>query len=366
MPNFLSITLLCIAAAVFAETNTEGTSPGGGTGAATNGATNDFFDEMIYEERPGFESVKELSASVNEDIIIQIATTNFNTYVRINGFDTNALTFLQVTRDDTRSQLMFKAVREGIASVSVDLIEDLSVTARTTYRITVKKALESKTNAAAVGKKDKDTEERKQYQIAMDLFKAKAYTEARALFSTIAQKYPSSEYGAKSAIALGDIAYAQNNYQEAIGAYTRVGTITGIPASERDRSQLALGLCYRALKDNQKALSAFLTLERMSPDGQYAGNALYYAALVLNDTKNRAQAIETLKRALAKHKSYELRPESVYLLASIYDKGGSDVRNLTEAYKQYGEYASKYPAGVHITEAIARRAYLEKHFINLR
>lgn len=361
MPNFHSLLLIFIAAAVWAQTNTNAPAPG-----ATNGTTNDFFDEMIYEERPGFESVKELAAAVNEDIIIQTATTNFSTYVRINNFDTNMLSFQQQTRDALRSQLIFKALREGTASVTVDLIEDLSVTARTTYRITVKKGLEERTNAAPAGKKDKDTEERKQYLTAMELFRAKAYDEAKVMFTSIAQKYAASEFGAKSAIAIGDIAYAQGNYQEALAAYTRAASAAGIPVPERDRAQLSLGLCQRALKDNQKALSAFLILERMSPDGQYAGNALYYAALTMNDMKNRAQAIETLKRALAKHKSYELRPESVYLLASIYDKGGSDVRNLTEAYKQYGEYVAKYPAGAHITDAITRRAYLEKHFINLR
>ncbi|MBI4978394.1 MAG: tetratricopeptide repeat protein [Spirochaetes bacterium] len=351
---FRNLTAIIIAAAVLAaQTNTN---------SVTNAAAESLFQEMTYVESGITGELKEITTAMGDDIMLQIVTTNFSSYVRLTEIDTNYLEFVSMTRDKMRSQLLLKAHKEGTAQVSVELIEDLTVRSATTYRVTITPP--TKRETAVVGKKDKDTEDRRYYLIAMDLFKARAYAEAKEMFNRVVQKFTGTEFSGKSINALGDIAMAQSNYSEALANYKR-GSETGTGA-ERERSLLSLGRCQAEMKDLSKALASFLSLERLYPDSVYAGDALFFAAQTMTAMKNRNGAVDTLSRSISRYKQFEKRAESIYLLASLYDKGGSEVRDLAAAHKYYGEYITQYPSGPQFSAALERRTYLDKNFINLR
>lgn len=317
------------------------------------------------------ETVQIIGARIGEDIVVQFSPPQTETYYRIVTIDTNLLEFKEFARDGARARYQFVPKTPGATTL---IIEELAETLTRVYRYEIAIAAEEKkqeetksrasrrTNAQAA----RSSEDMKRYQVAMDLFNGKLYTPAEEAFNEVVLNYRLSEYAGRSLARLGDIAFSQSNYAEAVTRYGAVTNSVSAPEDETIHALIGIGRAYIMLKENDTAVKPLLFVSQSFSANPKAGNALYYAAVAYNNLNRKKEAANVLERALENYKVFDLRGDALYLLGGVYDSGGKEARDIPKAHGYYKQYLKEFPKGALAKAAKDRIEYLEKNYLNVR
>lgn len=335
----------------------------------------EFFEEAV----DGGSNKKEIVASqieTEEGVSFIISLSKEGAKYTLLSYGTNFVSFEEIAEDETRLRFLFTAVSHGKSEIRIAKTKDSYTEAEIVYpvlinpsaeRIASKKTQEQeKKSEKTEEKKESQSEEIKLYTVALKLFDSKVYDEAKKGFEKVISQYPLTEYGARAIARLGDIEYIQSNYSSARDTYERIKTSVSAPMDVLAYGSYRVGSSLSALGNKEEALSAFFYTEEFYPQSPYAACALYEASEVLVFLNRKNEAASLMEKAIENYPSFEKRANTIYALASLYDKGGKEIRNLSKAHAFYAKYLEEFPFASKSKDADERKKYLEKNFINVR
>ncbi len=115
---------------------------------------------------------------------------------------------------------------------------------------------------------------RKSYEKALNLFRARHYTDAIQQFSLLLKTNPNHPLASNCHYWIGESYYALKDYAKAKTAFQSV--LGYSKTYKKEPALLMLGLSYLRLGDRQKAVEKFRTLSEMDPNSHYAKIARRY------------------------------------------------------------------------------------------
>ncbi|MCZ6818037.1 MAG: tetratricopeptide repeat protein [Calditrichaeota bacterium] len=132
--------------------------------------------------------------------------------------------------------------------------------------------LETKANARQIvrrtrGDADPSPEFKKQYQTALEEFKARNYRGAIDLFGELLLLDPGNSLSDNCQYWIGESYYGLGQYEQAIVGFEKVFSFAR--SNKSDDAQLKLGVCYLRLDDKKQALEEFERLLSNFPDSEY-------------------------------------------------------------------------------------------------
>ena len=112
-------------------------------------------------------------------------------------------------------------------------------------------------------------DEKKDYDAALDVFRAGDFKGAQKSFAAFVKKYPRSGLAPSALFWLGNAQYATRNYKEAISNFRSL--LTAVPGHERaPEAMLAIANCQVELKDTRAARATLQQLLKTYPQSEAA------------------------------------------------------------------------------------------------
>ena len=145
---------------------------------------------------------------------------------------------------------------------------------------------------------------------------------------------------------LGEIAFQQQQYDEARGHYQRLLSEhhTGLYAIQ---AYYSLGWLARQRGDAPAALEAFTAFLKLAPKHEFAPQVRFIQAELLRETTKLPEAAEAFKQ-LAQSSSESLRDEALFWWAETVNQQG----RYNEARTLYQRLVTEYPQSTRVTDSL--------------
>jgi len=115
---------------------------------------------------------------------------------------------------------------------------------------------------------------KEEYQIGIQKYNEKAYSEAIDIFASLLATDPANKLASNCQYWIGECEYASKNFDKAIAAFERALQYTNSPKA--DDALIMLGKSYRQMSQNEIAIQYFQRLLTEYPDSEYAALAQKY------------------------------------------------------------------------------------------
>lgn len=214
------------------------------------------------------------------------------------------------------------------------------------------------THSASFGQ---DTEAAtRQYAAAVGFQNQKLYEDAIVEWRAFLRKFPNDARGRKAEHYLGTCCLQEEDYQQAITAFTNVTQGNG-RFDLMDQTLLNLGIAWygQAQKssrpaDYRNAEQAFDRMLSSFGNSEFAPRAVYYKAECLFQREAHEEAAQTYATFVQKYPSHNLHADALYGLGTAYE--AAEKKQLAE--KAFAQFASKYNKHPLATEVRMRQADL--------
>lgn len=349
---------------------------------------------------------KNISLPQNKIFSINVNATNLDRYIRITDFSTN-IDFIRFTRDKTNALLTFTTLNPGIATLNFQVDNEENVIRKYFYTITITNVVSTNsvfnlvdTNAlytitnSVVAKSStaisnmassdpiintdlkkssvdtKNTNASKEiidlFNMAEDLKKSRDYSNAVSAYSNVISSFPDSEYGIYSYFRIADIYNYNKDYMNAFSIYEKLSIMTNINDVQKASSLYSMGVVRKSENNYGDAMSYFSKVMNIYSNTPLSANASFEYADSLRRLGRMSDGLDILNKAVEKDKNFAKRPLALLLLAEIYEKGNSNIRDYRKAYNIYNQYLKEYPNGTESKYANDRALFISRNFLNLR
>jgi len=226
---------------------------------------------------------------------------------------------------------------------------------------------------------------RRAYEAALDEFNDRSWESATSMFEQVKREYSYSRYARLAELRLGDIAYEQQKFPEAVTAYR---SFVHDHPNDADAGYARFRVCkalfeqtgesillppleerdLAAANDAYSALQSFISdypLYERRPEVEYmlefvtgllARHELYVARFYLNQDKFEP-AVDRIYYTLKRFQSSGLEPEAMALLGETRLK----MHQYAEAREIFSSLLAKYPASAFTLPARRFLKYLDEH-----
>ncbi len=343
-----------------------------------------------------YEIIKRTSLPINKEFSIKVTTPNLNEYIKITSFSEN-IDFIRFTRDKTNSLITFRTLANGSAKLNFQVDNKDAVVRKYFYTINITNVIEqnnqfsqsknipiknakprkesiSKTIPLAKARFLNTTtpnteivsEDKKLYEMALDLENSMNYDEALKIYSNISTVYTNSPYKIESMIKTANIYNRQNNSDNAIAKYKEISDDKTATADQKANSIYDMGTTLKKQNKDKEAMVEFLKVIYLYPETKSAYNSSFDYADSLNNTGDLSAGFEILSKSLSDDTDFEKRPEALILLAKMYEYGDPTIRDYQKSYETYSKYLEEFPNSRQAKEAYDRQLFLQRNFINIR
>ena len=343
-----------------------------------------------------YEIIKRTSLPINKEFSIKVTTPNLNEYIKITSFSEN-IDFIRFTRDKTNSLITFRTLANGSAKLNFQVDNKDAVVRKYFYTINITNVIEqnnqfsqsknipiknakprkesiSKTIPLAKARFLNTTtpnteivsEDKKLYEMALDLENSMNYDEALKIYSNISTVYTNSPYKSESMIKTANIYNRQNNSDNAIAKYKEISDDKTATADQKANSIYDMGTTLKKQNKDKEAMVEFLKVIYLYPETKSAYNSSFDYADSLNNTGDLSAGFEILSKSLSDDTDFEKRPEALILLAKMYEYGDPTIRDYQKSYETYSKYLEEFPNSRQAKEAYDRQLFLQRNFINIR
>jgi tol-pal system protein YbgF len=147
-----------------------------------------------------------------------------------------------------------------------------ALTASPTAAMVTPPAAQTAKPATAATDQNRMQQEREAYQQAFDLLRELRYAQATTAFRDFLKKFPDGQYAHIAQYWLGEAAYAQRDFKQAIADYNAL--LANFPKSpKRAEAMLKIGYSHYELKEADQARAVLEQLVQQYPDSTEAGQA---------------------------------------------------------------------------------------------
>jgi TolA-binding protein len=195
---------------------------------------------------------------------------------------------------------------------------------------------------------------------------------SKQTFQELVKSFPASVHAAEAYYHIGQQAYAEKNWQEAVSAYQQSAEKLSDP-SLREKAIYRWGWSNYQLKDFSSAAGIFARQFETYPEGKLSVDALMMIGeshFSKADYQAALQAYETAKGVIVQRDGEGKKftdPAEQQVRELVYLHGGQSAGQLErwdEALRWYNDLRSRYPASSYLAQAFYETGYVHQQMGN--
>ena len=187
----------------------------------------------------------------------------------------------------------------------------------------------------------KTTTEAVLYDLAWAQRKTKKPDAAIITYRRLLKEYPDSGALAAPRAELGELLYAQNDYEAAAVLAEIVIADKAAEARLVEAARYQVGRCYEKMGDDVKTAAAMSAFAAAYPKHEHAPSALYLAGVAQTNLKKYAAATKHFAALVAGFPTHDLLGDTYIKLGQVQNNGGQ----FAEAEATFAAYIAKFPTG---------------------